>query len=272
MFGVIEGFVNGSMVVFGLIWGSYLNVVVYRVPRGLSTAVPSSHCPRCSVRIRSFDNVPVLSWVLLRARCRSCKGTISARYPLVESAVGAAFLLGFHRFERPVEILVAWVLACVLLALVLIDYDRRLVPLVLVVPMIVAGWALQPLLHWAPLGDAVLASILGAALVLGAAKLWQHLCGEVGLGAGDAYVLALIGAIFGVDLTLRVLAVALVAAGCASLLLVVWTTLAAWSARRFGHKLPLPPKSLPMASFLGLAALWFLLFDSHGPGTAALLL
>lgn len=81
---VLAGFV-------GLAIGSFLNVVVYRVPRGESISHPRSRCPRCHTPIAWYDNIPVLSWLLLRGKCRACHGSISARYPLVELAIGAAF-------------------------------------------------------------------------------------------------------------------------------------------------------------------------------------
>ena len=138
---LLEYFVSATVALFGLIWGSYLNVVVYRLPRGLSTAFPASHCPRCMSRIRPLQNVPVLSWILLGAKCRECRGVISLRYPLLEVATAAIFMLGFFRFDRPLAILTSWVLGWTLLSLALIDLDRRVVPAVLTLPLAFGGWA-----------------------------------------------------------------------------------------------------------------------------------
>lgn len=244
--------VTAIVAAFGLIWGSYLNVVVYRLPRGLSTAVPGSHCPRCSSRIRAFDNVPVLSWLVLGARCRRCGGGISLRYPLVEAMVAAIFVLGFRRFDRPLEILVAWILGCVLLAVALIDYDRRVVPMVLTLPLGLAGWCLQPWLGWTGPWNALLTSLAAGALVFAASAGWRRLTSEAGFGAGDAHVLVLVGAFFGAATTFRVAFLALLAAAVSGGLLAL--------AGRLDRR------GLPLATFLGAAALWALLLD---PGTSA---
>jgi len=120
--------------VLGLIIGSFLNVVVWRIPRGESIVSPPSACPRCGHRIRARDNVPVVSWLLLRARCRDCHAPISLRYPLVEAATGVLFVL--------VALRVGWswampgylYLAAVGLALALIDLDTHRLPNSLVLP------------------------------------------------------------------------------------------------------------------------------------------
>ena len=264
----VEAFVVGIVAVFGLIWGSYLNVLVYRLPKGLSTAIPSSHCPRCSSRILPIDNVPVLSWMLLGARCRRCRGAISARYPLIEASVAALFVLGFRRFDEPLEILVSWILGCILLALALIDFDRRLVPIVLTLPVGVAGWVLQPSLGWTTPLDAVVASLLGAGLLVGLSVGWRQARGgsgpgglkDLGLGLGDVYGVFLVGAFFGTESTLLIVLWA--AAGAVAILLAS-RSLAALQ-RLFGRAAT-PIESLPWVTFLALAALWWLLVATGGP-------
>ncbi|MDH4197753.1 MAG: prepilin peptidase, partial [Candidatus Aminicenantes bacterium] len=83
------------LVIFGLVWGSFLNVVIYRLPLGLSLAKPPSSCPRCGARIRPYDNIPVLSYLLLGGKCRRCRASISPVYPLVESLTAGSFVLAF---------------------------------------------------------------------------------------------------------------------------------------------------------------------------------
>lgn len=125
---------------FGLAIGSFLNVVIWRVPRGESVVSPPSACPRCGHAIRARDNVPVLSWILLRGRCRDCGEPISPRYPLVEAATGVLFVLVLARFGVTVELAAFLVAAAVALALTLIDLDTRRLPDVLtlgVVPVLV---------------------------------------------------------------------------------------------------------------------------------------
>lgn len=268
----VEAFVNGCVAVFGLIWGSYLNVVVYRLPKGLSTAVPPSHCPRCSSRIGPLENVPVLSWILLGARCRHCRGSISARYPIVETAVAGIFLLGFYRFPEPAGILVGWILGCILLALALIDFDRREVPVVLTLPVGVLGWALQPILGWTPPLEAVWTSLLAVALLIAVSKVWSWMAegrrpaiSDAALGLGDAYCVFLIGSFFGFEATLRIVILALAGATVVAALSKAWSALRGTLGRSTdpADRLPL---ALPLVTFLAASALWYLLLDPKGPG------
>lgn len=130
----------------GLAIGSFLNVVIWRVPRGESVVSPPSACPRCGHQIRPRDNVPVVSWLVLRARCRDCGEPVSARYPTVEIATAVLFILVLARFGVTVELGAFLVLAAVALALTLIDLDTRRLPDVLtlgVVPVLVALLALS---------------------------------------------------------------------------------------------------------------------------------
>ena len=128
--------------VIGLAVGSFLNVVIYRVPRNESVASPRSACPTCGTQIEDRDNIPVLSWLLLKGRCRTCESPISARYPLVESATAALFAgtaarMGFN-WELPAFLL----LAAGLLALALIDLDHLLLPKKIVYPLLIGVAAL----------------------------------------------------------------------------------------------------------------------------------
>ena len=129
---------NWLLVVFcavcGLLIGSFLNVVIWRVPRGESVVRPPSACPRCARQIRPRDNLPVLSWLLLRGRCRDCAEPISVRYPLVELASGVLFAAMAWRFGFSVVLLAFLYLAAVGLALALIDYDTKRLPNVLTLP------------------------------------------------------------------------------------------------------------------------------------------
>jgi leader peptidase (prepilin peptidase)/N-methyltransferase len=191
--------------VLGLIVGSYLNVVIYRVPLGISTVLPRSRCPQCGAAIRAVDNVPVLSFLLLRGRCRQCGAHISWRYPAVEAATAALFLSCFLRFGISLEAPVAALFTALLLALAMIDYDHMILPDVLTYPGIALGILLQPLVPWARLWDGPWGAVAGAALgalagsgvllaVWVAWYLWRH---EEGMGLGDVKMLALIGAFLG---------------------------------------------------------------------------
>lgn len=128
--------------VLGLLIGSFLNVVVWRVPRGESLVSPPSHCPRCDTPIKPYDNIPVVSWLVLRGKCRHCHEPISARYPLVEAATGAVFAglaarIGLH-WALPAFLY----LGAICVALALIDYDTKKLPNVITLPSYVVGLVL----------------------------------------------------------------------------------------------------------------------------------
>ncbi|MCA1715640.1 MAG: prepilin peptidase [Actinobacteria bacterium] len=128
---------------FGLVIGSFLNVVIHRVPIRQSIVRPSSRCPSCGERIESFDNLPVLSYLVLRGRCRSCKAHISPRYPLVEALTGVLFALAAYGFGLSLSLAWALVLISVLVALAGTDLEHRLLPNAIVVPAAVVGFLLS---------------------------------------------------------------------------------------------------------------------------------
>jgi leader peptidase (prepilin peptidase)/N-methyltransferase len=138
----MNAFVVAVATVFGLLIGSFLNVVVWRVPRGESVVSPASHCPSCDASISPRDNIPVLSWLLLRGRCRSCGAHISRRYPLVELATGVLFAV-LAAWFGPVAQLPAYLyLAAVGVALTLIDLDLQRLPDALTLPSYPVGLVL----------------------------------------------------------------------------------------------------------------------------------
>jgi leader peptidase (prepilin peptidase)/N-methyltransferase len=182
---------------FGLIAGSYLNVVIHRVPRGLSTVLPGSACPACGAPVRARDNLPLLSFLLLRGRCRDCRAAISWRYPLVEAVTAALFVASLERFGPSPAALAAAFFCCLMVALALIDLDHLILPDRLTLSGTVAGLALAPWLPWGGLRQAVLGALLGAALLLAVWAAWYLLRHEEGMGLGDVKMLALIGAFAG---------------------------------------------------------------------------
>jgi leader peptidase (prepilin peptidase)/N-methyltransferase len=127
----------------GLVVGSFLNVVIHRVPLHQSVVWPASRCPACGEPIRPIDNVPVLSYLLLRGRCRSCKARISVRYPLVEALTGALFAAAAYEFGLDLRLLWALVLISTLIALAGIDLEHRLLPNAIVGPAALAGLSLS---------------------------------------------------------------------------------------------------------------------------------
>jgi leader peptidase (prepilin peptidase)/N-methyltransferase len=170
---------------FGLIVGSFLNVVIWRVPRGESIVSPGSHCPHCEAQIAPYDNVPVLSWLVLRGRCRHCGAGISVRYPLVELASGGLWVAMALRFGWSWALPAYLVLASGLLALSLIDLDTFLLPNKIVYPLsaaMVMLFALAAALDGA--GDDFVRAMFGGAAAF-AFFLTVHLIAPRGMGFGD---------------------------------------------------------------------------------------
>ena len=181
----------------GLIVGSYLNVLAHRLPRGISTVTPRSRCPACGAAIRARDNLPVVSWLLLRGRCRDCGAPIPARYPLVEAVTGLAFAGAVARFGFGLEALVAAVLCALLVALAAIDVEHLLLPDRLTLPGIALGLGAQLVVSGGSLARGLSGALVGAGILLVLAGAWQLLRGVEGMGLGDVKMLAMIGAFLG---------------------------------------------------------------------------
>lgn len=175
----------------GLLVGSFLNVVVHRVPLRESVALPGSHCPGCGAKIRARDNVPLLSYVLLGGRCRDCGVRIPVRYPLVEATTGALFAVAAYEFSG-VNLVAALVFLAVLVALSATDLGHRLLPNAIVFPAAVAGFALSVLANpggwWVYTASAV--AVGGGLFAL--AFLYPG-----GMGMGDAKMGAMLGIFLG---------------------------------------------------------------------------
>jgi leader peptidase (prepilin peptidase) / N-methyltransferase len=187
---------------FGLIAGSYLNVVIHRLPRGLSTVRPGSSCPACGVPIRARDNLPLLSFLLLGGRCRACRAPIGWRYPLVEATTAAFFVASLERFGPSLAAIAAALFCCLMIALGLIDLEHYILPDRLTFPGIAVGLALAHWLPWGGFWHALAGALLGAGVLLAIYGAWWVLRREEGMGLGDVKMLALIGAFLGWQATL----------------------------------------------------------------------
>jgi leader peptidase (prepilin peptidase)/N-methyltransferase len=181
-------------VIFGLVVGSFLNVVIYRVPRHESLVRPGSHCPGCGAAIRWYDNIPVLGWCALHGRCRACKERISVRYPLVEAFTGASFGLAAWRYGVSWGLLLAWFVVAVLICLALIDLDHMIVPSIISLPAAAVGLgasiAIHPERWWLYLAAAAGAAAFCFLLVVA----WP---GGAGMGGGDVTMALFVGGVLG---------------------------------------------------------------------------
>lgn len=183
--------------VFGLVVGSFLNVVIHRVPRKESVVSPRSRCPGCDTELANRDNIPVLSWLLLRGRCRTCGMAISPRYPLVELGTGALFAVLALRLSDEAALPAFLVLGAALIAISLIDLEHFIVPnrivyptLFLMAPLLVGAAVVED--DWSSLRGAVLGGLLGFGILFAI-----HLVSPRGMGFGDVRLAGLLGVALG---------------------------------------------------------------------------
>jgi leader peptidase (prepilin peptidase)/N-methyltransferase len=180
--------------VLGLCVGSFLNVVIARVPHGESIVRPRSRCPKCGHTLSWYENVPLVSWLALRGRCRSCKAPISIRYPLVELLVGLLFLACVRRFDFTWELVSALVLVSLLVPLTFIDLEHWILPFSLTIPGIVAGVVLAIPRGPEALRDAALGAAVGFLVFRLMEYLGWKLLRQEALGGGDKFLVSMLGA------------------------------------------------------------------------------
>ena len=187
--------------VLGLVVGSFLNVCIYRLPRGQSVNWPASRCTTCDRSLAWYENIPVVSWLVLRGRCRTCGERISVMYPIVEAITAALFIAGYFIYGWTPLLAVRLAFACAMVVLFVIDLQHYLLPNVITVPGIVIGFALSLVL---PPGwkASLIGLIAGGGLLFAIAEAWYRFRGIEGLGMGDVKMLAMIGAFLGWKLML----------------------------------------------------------------------
>lgn len=194
-------FIAVTVFIFGLIFGSFSNVLIYRIPRDESIAFPPSHCPKCGARIKPYDNIPVVSYIILGGKCRSCHQSISIRYPIVELSVGILFLLNFLIFGLTVNFARFLLLTYSLFLLSATDILYMVIPDKISIPALILGLVVN-LFHHMQIKLYLVNFILGAAsgmliiwliMVIGK-MIWKK---EV-MGSGDIFVMGIIGAYLGI--------------------------------------------------------------------------
>jgi leader peptidase (prepilin peptidase)/N-methyltransferase len=233
--------------VLGLMLGSFLNVCISRLPRGESTVKPRSRCPSCRTPIAWYDNVPVISFLLLGGRCRACRTPISIRYPIVEATTAVAFavqaaLVG----DDPLRLASRLVLTALLIALFVTDLETQRLPDALTLPGIAAGLAFSTVL---PPGiqSSAIGAALGAGLLLGIRWLWWVIKRVDAMGLGDVKMLAMVGAFLGWEQVWLVLLFASLTGA------IVGIALTASGGRSMQSR-------LPFGTFLAVAALFASMF------------
>ncbi len=181
----------------GTIVGSFLNVCIHRIPREASIVHPGSRCPACEAPIAPYDNVPLVSYLMLKGRCRKCGRPISARYPLVELLTGGIFLLCFRVAGISVELPALLAFSCLLVVISFIDIDFRIIPYRLSLGGLGLGLAFSPLRPSLGFVHAVVGALLGCGLIYAIKKSYELLRKGEGMGGGDIWLLGMIGAFCG---------------------------------------------------------------------------
>jgi leader peptidase (prepilin peptidase) / N-methyltransferase len=221
----IPAFAIGVVIfVFGLLIGSFLNVVIYRLPRRESIAFPGSHCPACNASVKPYDNIPVVSYAILGGRCRSCRVAISPVYPAVELLVATLYLLAFVKNEYLVDLPLVGdiVFLSLIVPLVFIDLRHKLLPNAITYPGFIAMATLRVLApdveqtallrrmfglvgwtdHWVALLGVLLGAVAGGGSLWLVRELYFRLRSIEGMGLGDVKMMLMVGAYLGWQLTL----------------------------------------------------------------------
>jgi leader peptidase (prepilin peptidase) / N-methyltransferase len=246
---VTDAFALTALALIGLVIGSFLNVCIHRLPRRTSIVSPGSQCPQCGYVLRWYDNVPVLSYVLLGGRCRGCKARISVRYPIVELITMAVFVAHGLVFGIDIILVPRLLFACALIVLFAIDLEHHLLLDVITLPGIVVGLAFSLLL---PPGiqSAIIGVLVGGGVLWLIGEAYYRYAGQEGMGGGDVKMLAMIGAFLGWKLAVLTLVFSSLAGSLVGLLVI--------ATRRGGMKY-----ALPYGTFLAIGALVASLFGDQ---------
>ena len=247
----IEPILAPAIFALGLCFGSFLNVCIYRLPRAQSVVTPRSACPHCGGLIPLYHNIPVLSWLILRGKCRACKQPISPRYLIIELVTGLLFLGCYLHFGLTLATLKCIVLGYLLLGLIFTDAETKLLPDVMTLPGLALGIlfslvvpvndlasriipsmvspALRGEISWRiwSLSDSLLGAAVGASFLYGVAAIYLRARGVEGMGFGDVKLMAMIGAFLGTKLTV----LTIFTASLAGSLFGLTTVLAVWLKR-----------------------------------------
>ena len=289
-----------AILVMGLAFGSFLNVCIYRLPLGLSVITPRSACPNCQQPIAFYDNMPVLSWLILRGRCRHCDSKISPRYLMIELLTGLMFLACYWYFGLTLSALKYCAFSFLLLGLIFTDAETKLLPDKMTLPGLALGVVFSLLVPVNDLAsqflpgmvslpfsgeisarilsllDSLLGAAVGASFIYGAGAIYLRWRGTEGMGFGDVKLMAMVGAFLGMKLTVFTIFTASLAGsffGVATVLM-VWLKrthrfmrqMAAQPARRRGWQsaqMVLRYYQMPFGVFLGSMALFAFFFGNQ---------
>jgi len=234
----------------GAVVGSFLNVCIYRIPEHRSIVFPSSHCPKCRHPIKPWDNIPLVSYLILRGRCRHCEGKISLQYPLVELITAAMALLLFWKFGLSVKFLFSFIFTCSLIVIAFIDLHHQIIPDLITlpgIPLFFLGAVFFMDIH---VREALLGILLGGGILYIIAFVYALLTKREGMGGGDIKLLAMLGAFSGWKSLLFILLLS------SSLGALVGITVMIVKGKDMKYAIPFGP-------FLALAAVAYIFFGGY---------
>jgi leader peptidase (prepilin peptidase) / N-methyltransferase len=235
----------------GAVIGSFLNVLIYRLPKNANFVTGRSHCPRCSALVKWYDNIPLISFIILRAKCRSCHAPISWRYPLVELLTAGFFLLALHLYGLAPQAAIVSVFFCLLLVVTAIDFEHYLIPDKITVPGMILGLAFSFVSPTVKPLDALIGLVAGGASLYLLALIGDFVFKKESLGGGDIKLAAMLGAFLGWK------SIIIIFFGAAVLGLLYAVIVMIFSQRMRQERL------IPFGPFLSLAALVALFFGNR---------
>lgn len=228
------------IIMLGLVVGSFLNVCIYRIPRGDSVVFPPSHCPDCGRRLKFYDMVPVLSYLILRGRCRYCRSKISPQYPTVETLTALTFLFIFEKYGLSIISIKYMILTSISIVVSLIDFYTMDVYYITLLPaFFVAGFYIFSDLN--KIINGILGMVLGYGIIKLIDKFGQRLFNKKGMGDGDAAFLGALGFILGLELTIVAVFIAFIIGGIFAAFILIFNSKA-------------KDNYIPFTPFLGIGA------------------
>ena len=189
--------VNIFSILFGAIMGSFLNVCIFRLPKEESIIAPGSHCPYCKTPIKFYDNIPLVSYLLLKGKCRQCQGLISFQYPLIEGITAFSSLILFMKFGVTLSYLVYFAFMAALIVITVIDLYHQIIPDVISLPGIGVGLSASLFIPQITFFNSLSGVLTGGGSLFLVATIYQWLFKREGMGGGDVKLLAMIGAFLG---------------------------------------------------------------------------
>jgi len=246
--------------VFGMVIGSFLNVCIYRLPASQSIVHPRSCCPQCGHLIRAYDNIPVVSYVLLRGRCRDCGAKISIRYPLVELLSGTFAMMVSAKYGVWPEGVAYFGLIAALIIIIFIDIDHQIIPDEISIPGIHIGFILSFFLPSMSPHESLLGYLFGGGLLFLIAVVYQKIRNEEGMGGGDVKLLAMIGAFIGWKGVFFTIFVASMAGTLAAIIQKLCTIMFLKKAEPADQSLSFLKMRIPFGPFLAIGAISYLFF------------